>query len=94
MKSIRRLNGIYFDSMEWNSHNDLNYRGEHFKYTNYPLTFSKNVDRPAIWNSTSEFEMMKNDTAFTRFPYRGYEIYFEKLLAYGFFLSFFRRCFK
>lgn len=151
------VDGIYFDSMEWNWHNDLNYRGEHFKYTNYPLTFSKDVGRPAIWNFTSEFEIMKkvademhsqgklvmgnghvwnpfaaanldlfgaelswyssgdhdtraldfkraisfqkpivfllneglNDTAFTRFPYKGYEIYFEKLLAYGFFPSFF-----
>ncbi|HET7119327.1 MAG TPA: hypothetical protein VFI29_22720 [Hanamia sp.] len=151
------VDGIYFDSMEWNWHNDLNYRGEHFKYTNYPLTFSKDVAKPAIWNFTSEFEMMKkiaeemhsqgklvmgnghawnpfaaanldlfgaelswyssgdhdtraldfkrvisyqkpivfllneglNDTAFTRFPYKGYEVYFEKLLAYDFFPSFF-----
>ena len=151
------VDGIYFDSMEWNWHNDLNYRGEHFKYTNYPLTFSKDVGKPAIWNFTSEFEIMKkvademhsqgkllmgnghawnpfaaanldlfgaelswyssgdhdtraldfkraisfqkpivfllneglNDTAFTRFPFKGYEIYFEKLLAYGFFPSFF-----
>lgn len=151
------VDGIYFDSMEWNWHNDLNYRGEHFKYVNYPLTFSNDVDRPAIWNFTSEFEMMKkiademhsqgklvmgnghawnpfaaanmdlfgaelswystrdhdaraldfkrsisyqkpivfllneglNDTAFTRFPYKGYEVYFEKLLAYGFYPSFF-----
>jgi hypothetical protein len=151
------VDGIYFDSMEWNWHNDLNYRGEHFKYTNYPLTFSKDVGRPAIWNFTSEFEMMKkiademhsqgklvmgnghawnpfaaanldlfgaelswyssgdhdtkaldfkriisfqkpivfllnkglNDTAFTKFPYEGYAIYFEKLMAYGFFPSFF-----
>ncbi|MEO6838168.1 MAG: hypothetical protein ABI185_07250, partial [Ginsengibacter sp.] len=139
------VDGIYFDSMEWNWHNDLNYRGEHFKYTNYPLTFSKDVCRPAIWNFTSEFEMMKkvademhsqgklvmgnghawnpfaaanldlfgaelswyskgdhdtraldfkraisfqkpivfllneglNDTAFTKSPYKGYQIYFE-----------------
>ena len=151
------VDGIYFDSMEWNWHNDLNYRGEHFKYTNYPLTFSKDVGKPAIWNFTSEFEIMKkvademhsqgkllmgnghawnpfaaanldlfgaelswyssgdhdtraldfkraisfqkpivfllneglNDTAFTGFPFKGYEIYFEKLLAYGFFPSFF-----
>ena len=30
-----------------------------------------------------------NDKAFTDFPFEGYEIYFEKLLAYGFFPSFF-----
>ncbi len=151
------VDGIYFDSMEWNWHHDLNYRKEHFKYTDYPLTFSKNVARPAIWNFTSEFEFMKkiademhsqgklvmgnghgwnpfaasnldlfgaelswyssgdhntealdfkraisfqkpivfllneglNDKAFTDFPFKGYEIYFEKLLAYGFFPSFF-----
>jgi len=151
------VDGIYFDSMEWNWHHDLNYRNEHFKYTDYPLSFSKIVARPAIWNFTSEFEFMKkiademhsqgklvmgnghgwnpfaaanldlfgaelswystgdhntealdfkraisfqkpivfllneglNDKAFTDFPFKGYEIYFEKLLAYGFFPSFF-----
>ena len=151
------VDGIYFDSMEWNWHHDLNYRDEHFKYTDYPLTFSADVARPAIWNFTSEFEFMKkiademhsqgklamgnghgwnpfaasnldlfgaelswyssgdhntdaldfkraisfqkpivfllneglNDKAFTDAPYKGYEIYFEKLMAYGFFPSFF-----
>jgi hypothetical protein len=159
IKPAVRMNvdGIYFDSMEWNWHHDLNYRSEHFKYTNYPLTFSKQVKEPAIWNFTSEFEFMKkisdemhsqgklamgnghgwnpfaasnldlfgaelswyssndhkmealdfkraisfqkpivfllneglNDKAFTEAPYKGYEIYFEKLMAYGFFPSFF-----
>ncbi len=151
------VDGIYFDSMEWNWHHDLNYRDEHFKYTDYPLTFSQDVLKPAIWNFSSEFEFMKkisnemhtqgklamgnghgwnpfaaanldlfgaelnwyssddhnvdaldfkraisfqkpivfllneglNDKAFTDFPYKGYEVYFEKLLAYGFFPSFF-----
>lgn len=151
------VDGIYFDSMEWNWHHDLNYRSEHFKTTDYPLTFSAGVARPAIWNFTSEFEFMKkiademhsqgklamgnghgwnpfaaanldlfgaelswyysgdhntdaldfkraisfqkpivfllneglNDKAFTDAPYSGYEIYFEKLMAYGFFPSFF-----
>lgn len=151
------VDGIYFDSMEWNWHHDLNYRREHFKYTDYPLSFSKNVIKPAIWNFVSEFEFMKkiademhsqgklvmgnghgwnpfaagnldlfgaelswystgdhntdaldfkraisfqkpivfllneglNDKSFTDSPFKGYEIYFEKLLAYGFFPSFF-----
>jgi hypothetical protein len=151
------VDGIYFDSMEWNWHHDLNYRSEHFKTTDYPLTFSAGVARPAIWNFTSEFEFMKkisdemhsqgklamgnghgwnpfaaanldlfgaelswyysgdhntdaldfkraisfqkpivfllneglNDKAFTDAPFSGYEIYFEKLMAYGFFPSFF-----
>jgi hypothetical protein len=30
-----------------------------------------------------------NDKAFTDAPYKGYEIYFEKMMAYGFFPSFF-----
>jgi len=155
----RKMNvdGIYFDSMEWNWHHDLNYREDHFAFTDYPLTFSKYVARPAIWNFTSEFEFMKkiademhsqgklamgnghgwnpfaaanldlfgaelswystddhntealdfkraisfqkpivfllneglNDKAFTDAPYKGYEIYFEKMMAYGFFPSFF-----
>jgi hypothetical protein len=149
--------GIYFDSMEWNWHHDLNYREDHFAFTDYPLTFSRSVGKPAIWNFASEFEFMKkisdemhlqgklamgnghgwnpfaasnldlfgaelswyssddhntealdfkraisfqkpivfllneglNDKAFTEPPYLGYEIYFEKMLAYGFFPSFF-----
>ncbi len=149
--------GIYFDSMEWNWHHDLNYREDHFASTDYPLTFSAAVGKPAIWNFASEFEFMKkisdemhiqgklamgnghgwnpfaasnldlfgaelswyssddhntealdfkraisfqkpivfllneglNDKAFTEAPYPGYEIYFEKMLAYGFFPSFF-----
>jgi hypothetical protein len=149
--------GIYFDSMEWNWHHDMNYREDHFRYTDYPLTFSNGVAKPAIWNFSSEFEFMKkiademhmqgklamgnghgwnpfaaanldlfgaelswyatgdhntvaldfkraisfqkpivflmneglNDTAFTRPPHSGYEVYFEKMMAYGFFPSFF-----
>lgn len=151
------VDGIYFDSMEWNWHHDLNYNEDHFSFTDYPLTFSAATDRPAIWNLTSEFEFMKkisdemhiqgklamgnghgwnpfvasnldlfgaelswystgdhnvtaldfkriisfqkpivfllneglNDKAFTEAPYPGYEIYFEKMMAYGFFPSFF-----
>ena len=155
----RKLNvdGIYFDSMEWNWHHDLNYNEDHFAYTDYPLTFSAGVGRPAIWHFVSEFEFMKkiademhdqgklamgnghgwnpfaasildlfgaelswyssgdhnvtaldfkraisyqkpivfllneglNDKAFTEAPYPGYSIYFEKMMAYGFFPSFF-----
>jgi hypothetical protein len=149
--------GIYFDSMEWNWHHDLNYNEDHFAFTDYPLTFSAAVGRPAIWNLVSEFEFMKkisdemhsqgklamgnghgwnpfvasnldlfgaelswystgdhnvtaldfkriisfqkpivfllneglNDKAFTDAPYTGYEVYFEKMMAYGFFPSFF-----
>ena len=151
------VDGIYFDSMEWNWHHDLNYRQSHFADINYPLTFSKTEGRPAIWNFASEYAMMNkvanemhaqgklvmgnghgwnpfaaanldlfgaelswyysgdhdtkaldfkraisfqkpivfllneglNDTAFTRAPYTGYRVYFEKLMAYGFFPSFF-----
>ncbi len=151
------VDGIYFDSMEWNWHHDLNYRSEHFKYVNATLTFSKDVGSPAIWNFASEFALMKkvadqmhsqgklvmgnghgwnpfaaanldlfgaelswyysgdhntdaldfkraisfqkpivfllneglNDTAFTKSPFNGYRVYFEKLLSYGFFPSFF-----
>lgn len=159
IKPALKLNvdGIYFDSIEWNWHHDLNYRTEHFKFTDYPLTFSAGVAKPAIWNFTSEFEFMKkisdemhtqgklamgnghgwnpfaaanldlfgaelswyysgdhntdaldfkraisfqkpivfllneglNDKAFTDAPYSGYQVYFEKLMAYGFFPSFF-----
>ncbi|MBI5008539.1 MAG: hypothetical protein HZB98_02580 [Bacteroidia bacterium] len=151
------VDGIYFDSMEWNWHHDLNYNEDHFAFTDYPLTFSASVGRSAIWNLVSEFEFMKkisdemhsqgklamgnghgwnpfvasnldlfgaelswystgdhnvtaldfkriisfqkpivfllneglNDKAFTEAPYPGYEIYFEKMMAYGFFPSFF-----
>ncbi|MES3019273.1 MAG: hypothetical protein V4721_15915 [Bacteroidota bacterium] len=151
------VDGVYFDSMEWNWHHDLNYRQDHFKFTDFPLTFSSNVGKPAIWNFVSEFESMKtisdemhaqgklsmgnghdwnpfaasnldlfgaelswysedshntkaldfkraisfqkpivfllnrgfNDTLFTKEPFKGYELYFEKMMAYGFFPSFF-----
>ena len=155
----RKMNvdGIYFDSMEWNWHHDLNYNEDHFTFTDYPLSFSASVGRPAIWHLVSEFEFMKkisdemhsqgklamgnghgwnpfvasnldlfgaelswystgdhnvtaldfkriisyqkpivfllneglNDKAFTEPPYSGYEIYFEKMMSYGFFPSFF-----
>jgi hypothetical protein len=155
----RKMNvdGIYFDSMEWNWHHDMNYNEDHFALTDYPLTFSSAVGRPAIWHLVSEFEFMKkisdemhnqgklamgngngwnpftasnldlfgaelswyssgdhnvtaldfkraisfqkpivfllneglNDKAFTEEPYPGYVIYFEKMLAYSFFPSFF-----
>ncbi|NQV30246.1 MAG: hypothetical protein HQ508_05095 [Candidatus Marinimicrobia bacterium] len=151
--------GIYFDSMEWNWHHDLNYNKAHFQYADYPLTFSKSLDtpRPAIWNYSSEYEMMNqissemhsagklvmgngfgwtpfaagildlfgaefswfnaadydsrilqfrrsisyqkpivvllnegfSDDAFTKAPFDGYRVYFERMLFYGFFPSFF-----
>ncbi len=151
--------GIYFDSMEWNWHHDLNYDQNHFKYADYPLTFSKsaNPPRPAIWNYSSEYEMMNqiademhgagklvmgngfgwtpfsagildlfgaefswfhaadydsrilqfrrsiayqkpivvllnegfSGDDFTKAPYDGYRVYFERMLFYGFFPSFF-----
>jgi hypothetical protein len=151
--------GIYFDSMEWNWHNDLNYNKKHFEFANYPLTFSASLKepKPAIWNYTSEYEMMNqvanemhlkgkltmgngfgwmpfapgildlfgseislymnqdstqkslqyiraiscekpivfllneglDDKVFTAPPYDGYRQYFEKMLFYGFFPSFF-----
>ena len=151
--------GIYFDSMEWNWHYDLNYNQEQFKYTDYPLTFSASLadPKPAIWNYASEYKMMKriademhlknnlvmgngfawtpfapgvldlfgsefswymsadstekslefirtisyqkpivfllneglDDKVFNEPPYGGYTTYFERMLFYGFFPSFF-----
>lgn len=153
------VDGIYFDSMEWNWHHDLNYNKEHFAATDYPLTFSASLENPepAIWNYASEYEMMRtiahemhmqgkltmgngfgwtpfapgvldlfgsefswyykgdydkkilqfrraisfqkpivfllnegfDDPAFTEAPYDGYRQYFEHMLFYGFFPSFF-----
>jgi hypothetical protein len=151
------VDGIYFDSMEWNWHHDLNYNERHFAFTDYPLSFSSAAGKPAIWNLASEFEFMSkisdemhrqgklamgnghgwnpfvasildafgaelswyatddhnvaaldfkraisyqkpivfllneglDDKAFTEAPYTGYELYFEKMMAYGFFPSFF-----
>jgi len=153
------VDGIYFDSMEWNWHNDLNYNRSHFNSTNYPLTFSSSLENPppAIWNYSSEYEAMSfiaqemhlkgkltmgngfgwnpfaagvldlfgseiswsskessdkkrllflrsisyqkpivfllneglDDPLFTTPPYIGYEKYFEKMLAFGLFPSFF-----
>lgn len=153
------VDGIYFDSMEWNWHNDLNYNQKQFAFTDYPLTFSSSLEKPkpAIWNYASEYEMMNkvanemhmkgkltmgngfgwipfapgildlfgsefswysngesdekslqfiraisyqkpivfllneglDDKVFTQPPYDGYKIYFERMLFYGFYPSFF-----
>ncbi len=153
------IDGIYFDSMEWNWHNDLNYNLTQFAFANYPLTFSASLEKPkpAIWNYASEYEMMRkianemhlkgkltmgngfgwmpfapgildlfgsefswysegksyeknlefiraisyqkpivfllneglDDKVFTQPPYEGYKIYFERMLFYGFYPSFF-----
>ncbi len=153
------VDGIYFDSMEWNWHYDLNYNQKHFAFTNYPLTFSASLKtpKPAIWNYASEYEMMNtvakemhlkgkltmgngfgwtpfapgildlfgsefswyenadstkeslqfiraisyqkpivfllnqglDDKIFNEPPYDGYRQYFERMLFYGFFPSFF-----
>ncbi|MBI5809542.1 MAG: hypothetical protein HZA74_14210 [Ignavibacteriales bacterium] len=153
------VDGIYFDSMEWNWHYDLNYNRDHFRTASYPLTFSTSLGqpKPSILNYSSQYEMMKciseemhvqgkltmgngygwmpfsagildlfgteinwyiksdtnkkrlqffrsisfqkpvvlllneglEDTTFTKPPYIGYEKYFSKMLAYGFFPSFF-----
>ncbi len=153
------VDGIYFDSMEWNWHNDLNYNRKYFSFTDYPLTFSASLKKPkpAIWNYSSEYKMMNkiasemhskgklmmgngfgwmpfapgildlfgaeislyskgdsetkklqfnraisyqkpivfllneglDDRVFTSQPYDGYRQYFEKMLSYGFFPSFF-----
>jgi hypothetical protein len=151
--------GVYFDSMEWNWHNDLNYNQKHFAFADYPLTFSASLKtpKPAIWNYASEYTMMNtianemhlkskltmgngfgwmpfapgildlfgseislymnsdstqkslqyiraisnqkpivfllneglDDQVFKTPPYDGYRQYFEKMLFYGFFPSFF-----
>lgn len=151
--------GIYFDSMEWNWHHDLNYNRAHFPYADFLLTFSSSLEspRPAIWNYSSEYEMMNqvsremhsagkltmgngfgwtpfaagildlfgaefswfnaadydsrilqfrrsisyqkpivvllnegfSDDAFTKAPFDGYRVYFQRMLFYGFFPSFF-----
>jgi hypothetical protein len=151
--------GVYFDSMEWNWHNDLNYNQKHFVFADYPLTFSASLKtpKPAIWNYASEYTMMNtianemhlkskltmgngfgwmpfapaildlfgseislymnpdstqkslqyiraisnqkpivfllneglDDQVFKTPPYDGYRQYFEKMLFYGFFPSFF-----
>ncbi|MHB9004665.1 MAG: hypothetical protein ACYC6C_11490, partial [Coriobacteriia bacterium] len=153
------VDGIYFDSMEWNWHNDLNYNRTQFAFANYPLTFSASLEKPkpAIWNYASEYAMMSkiagemhlkgkltmgngfgwmpfapgildlfgsefswyskgesyeknlefiraisyqkpivfllneglDDKVFTQPPYDGYKIYFERMLFYGFYPSFF-----
>jgi hypothetical protein len=153
------VDGIYFDSMEWNWHYDLNYNRAHFAFTDFPLTFSSSLEKPkpAIWNYASEYAMMRkiademhlkkklvmgngfgwmpfapgvldlfgaefslytksdadktklqfnraisyqkpivfllneglDDSTFTKPPYNGYQQYFEKMLSFGFFPSFF-----
>ena len=153
------VDGIYFDCLEWHWQYDMNYNRSHFKYTDYPLTFSSSLEKPkpVIWSYSSDYEFINKvademhkkgkfvmgnsfywipfsagkldlfgselswydsvdtkltrleflramayqkpavfllnvglgDKAFTEPPYDGYRIYFEKMLFYGFFPSFF-----
>jgi hypothetical protein len=153
------IDGIYFDCLEWNWQYDLNYNTKHFKYTDFPLTFSSSLEkpRPVIWCYSTDYKFIRkiaeemheqgkyvmgntfywipfsagvldlfgselswydkidtkldrleylramayqkpavfllnvglSDKAFTKAPYDGYKTYFEKMLFYGFFPSFF-----
>ncbi len=155
----RDVDGIYFDCLEWHWQYDLNYNGDHFASTDYPLTFSSSLDapRPVIWCYQSEYEFIKkiademhsqgkyvmgntfywipfsaglldlfgselslyiptdnkldrlqflramaygkpgvflqnegmDDKVFTQPPYPGYKRYFDRMLLYGFYPSFF-----
>ena len=55
------FDGIYFDSLEFFWHYDLNYRPEHIAASDYPLTFSASSasPRPALWNYQSQYAMLK-----------------------------------
>lgn len=54
------FDGIYFDSLEFFWHYDLDYRLEHLQRAHAPLTFSSTVESPApaLWNYTSQFDML------------------------------------
>lgn len=54
------LDGIYFDSLEFFWHYDLDYRPEHLQYARTPLTFSSTVESPApaLWNYALQFDML------------------------------------
>ncbi|MBP1691582.1 MAG: hypothetical protein H6Q32_934, partial [Bacteroidetes bacterium] len=55
------FDGIYFDSLEFFWHYDLNYRPEHIRSAAYPLTFSATAaqPRPCVWNYSSQFDHIR-----------------------------------
>jgi hypothetical protein len=54
------FDGIYFDSLEFFWHHDLNYRPEHLRAARYPLTFSASLAEPApaIWTAQSQYAFL------------------------------------
>lgn len=56
------LDGIYFDSLEFFWHYDLDYRPEHVAASKDVLTFSaaSRAPRPAVWNYASQHAMMRD----------------------------------
>ncbi len=56
------LDGIYFDSLEFFWHYDLDYRAEHVAASADVLTFSASASspRPAVWNYASQHAMMRD----------------------------------
>ena len=55
------MDGIYFDSLEFFWHYDLDYRPEHVAASTDVLTFSVSAEapRPALWNYASQHAMMR-----------------------------------
>jgi hypothetical protein len=55
------FDGIYFDSLEFFWHHDLNYREEHIAAARGPLTFSVTAahPRPCLWNYSTQYAMLE-----------------------------------
>jgi len=56
------FDGIYFDSLEFFWHYDVNYRPDHIRSAAYPLTFSttESQPRPCVWNYSSQFDHIRS----------------------------------
>lgn len=56
------FDGIYFDSLEFFWHYDLDYRPEHRRASPYPLVYSVSspAPSPAVWNYTTQFALLQD----------------------------------
>ena len=55
------LDGVYLDSYDaWGASGTLNYRAEHFRYVDIPLTFGRETKKPCIFNGFSTYEYTKD----------------------------------
>ncbi|MCX5829824.1 MAG: hypothetical protein NTV58_17790 [Deltaproteobacteria bacterium] len=58
LKNVAKYDGIYIDGSPEYTGNYLNFRRDHFKFTDFPLTFSSKNKKVAIFNLLTNYEYL------------------------------------